>query len=233
MTDRSALQEEDVHLAAEYALGVLQGPDRQAFERRLAQEPVLAAEVRDWDESFAGLASGYVSATPPVQNWSRIQQRLFGREREDLKPSLWSSLGFWRGLTALSLAGVIGLGAWNFRPTQPGPESTSVIAQVQNEAARLKLAVAFDVNTGELRLNRLEGAPAAGRSLELWLIAGKEAPVSLGVLPLAATSHITVPDSLRDKMVGGVLAVSDEPEGGSPTGSPTGAVLATGELTRV
>lgn len=233
MTDRRTLQEEDIHLAAEYALGVLQGAERQAFERRLAQEPALAAEVRDWDESFAGLSSGYVPAPPPAQNWARIEERLFGVQGGAVKPSLWSNIGFWRGLAALSLAGVIGLGAWNFRPASPGADTQTVIAQVQNEAAKLKLAVAFDSTTGELRLNRLQGAAAAGRSLELWLIAGTEAPVSLGVLPADATSRLVLPQELRGKLVGSVLAISDEPEGGSPTGAPTGAVLATGELTRV
>ncbi len=233
MTDRRTLQEEDVHLAAEYALGVLQGPERQAFERRIAQEPALAAEVRDWDESLVGLADGYAPETPPRQAWSRVEARLFAASAPDARPSLWSSLGFWRGLAALCLAGVIGLGAWNFRSISPGPDNQTVIAQVQNEAAKLKLAVAFDPATGELRLNRIEGSPPAGRSLELWLIAGNAAPVSLGVLPADATSRIALPERLRDKLAGSVLAISDEPEGGSPTGAPTGAVLATGELTRV
>ena len=58
-------------------------------------------------------------------------------------------------------------------------------------------------------------------------------PDSLGVLPQDAASRITLPEALRGKLVGSVLAISDEPEGGSPTGAPTGAVLATGELTRV
>ena len=233
MTDRTPLQEEDVHLAAEYALGVLQGPERLAFERRMSQEPALAAEVRDWDESFAGLASGIAPAAPPPRLLPRLEERLFGSTRETARPSLWNSLGFWRGLAALSLAAVIGIGAWNLRPALQGTESTPVIAQVQSEAAKLKLAVVVDAATGEMRLNRLEGAPATGRSLELWLIAGNEAPVSLGVLPQDAASRITLPAALRGKLVGSVLAISDEPEGGSPTGAPTGAVLATGELTRV
>lgn len=234
MTDRTPLQEEDVLQAAEYALGVLRGPERQAFEKRLSQDPTLAAEVRDWDESLASLVPGFSPVEPPRQAWSAIQRRLFDNdERMAAKPSLWSSLGFWRGLAALSLAGVIGLGIWNLRTAPGGPEGATVIAQVQSGAANLKLAVAIDAARGELRLNRLQGAPAAGRSFELWLIAGNEAPVSLGVLPADATSKITIPEPLRGKLVGSVLAVSDEPEGGSPTGAPTGAVLATGELTRV
>jgi anti-sigma-K factor RskA len=233
MIDRSPLSEEDISLAAEYALGVLQGPDRQAFAKRLAQEPALAAEVRRWDEDFAVLASGIAPAAPSSQAWTGIENRLFARQQEDLKPSMWNSLGFWRSLALLSLAGVIGLGTWTLRPIPPAQDPTSVIAQVQNEATKLKLAVAYDAESGELRLNRLQGEPVAGRSYELWLIAGNDAPVSLGVLPVATTSRIKLPDALRNKLVGSVLAVSDEPQGGSPTGAPTGAVLATGELTKV
>jgi anti-sigma-K factor RskA len=36
-----------------------------------------------------------------------------------------------------------------------------------------------------------------------------------------------VPAAIAALMRGGILAVSDEPEGGSPTGAPTGDILAT------
>jgi len=39
-----------------------------------------------------------------------------------------------------------------------------------------------------------------------------------------------VPDDLRRRVAGAVLAISDEPEGGSPTGAPTGDVLAVGPV---
>jgi anti-sigma-K factor RskA len=62
----------------------------------------------------------------------------------------------------------------------------------------------------------------------LWLIAEGGAPVSLGLLEPQGPSRITVPDDLRPVLAGATLAVSDEPPGGSPTGQPTGAVLAAG-----
>lgn len=42
---------------------------------------------------------------------------------------------------------------------------------------------------------------------------------------------LTLPDALRVSPQSGlVLALSDEPPGGSPTGAPTGDVLAVGEV---
>ncbi len=41
------------------------------------------------------------------------------------------------------------------------------------------------------------------------------------------------PDLLRLASAGAKLAVSLEPEGGSPTGSPTGPVIAVGALARI
>jgi anti-sigma-K factor RskA len=62
----------------------------------------------------------------------------------------------------------------------------------------------------------------------LWLIAGGNAPVSLGVLPDSGIVALAFPVDLKDQLRGATLAISDEPDGGSPTGQPTGAVLATG-----
>ena len=107
------------------------------------------------------------------------------------------------------------------------------MAQVAGEANTVKLVAYYDEAKGELRLNRTEGAAATGRSFELWLIAGQDAPVSLGVLPTANTTRLVVPVNIRAKFKGGVLAISDEPAGGSPTGAPTGAVLATGQLASI
>lgn len=233
MTDRTPLREEDITLAAEYALGVLQGPERQAFEKRLAQEPALAKELRQWDERFIGFADDIAAVPPPPQIWAVIDNRLFAQQNAVPQASMWNSLAFWRGLALASVVAVAALAAWNLRPLPETPQVPALIAQVAGQPDGVKLAALYDGGSGELRLNRVEGAAAQGRSLELWLIAGDAAPVSLGVLPEAATALIIVPDALRAKLAGGVLAVSDEPPGGSPTGAPTGAVLATGQLTKV
>jgi anti-sigma-K factor RskA len=225
--------EDDDMLAAEYAIGVLQGEAREALARRIAGNPGLAASVRFWEEHFSQLAGEIAPVRPPQNALARIENRLFGSSPTAQKPSLWDSLGFWRGLAVASLVAVVAIGAWNYGLQQQSPPGQALVAEVAGEQGLVKLVAFYDETTGELRLNRTEGAATAGRSFELWLIAGQDAPISLGVLPAETPSRHTIPVALRGKFVNGVLAVSDEPQGGSPTGAPTGAVLATGKLTSI
>jgi anti-sigma-K factor RskA len=67
--------------------------------------------------------------------------------------------------------------------------------------------------------------------LELWAILPGQAPISLGVLPDSETARILVPAALRSQAAQFTLAITDEPLGGSPTGGPTGDVLAAGPMT--
>jgi anti-sigma-K factor RskA len=114
-------------------------------------------------------------------------------------------------------------------PDSAAPELRADIAAADDT---LVIDAAYDAESAALTVTRQQGEAAPGRVLELWLIAGDAAPVSLGVLPEAASARLDVPDPVRDAVApGAVLAVSDEPPGGSPTGQPTGAVLATGEIT--
>ena len=69
--------------------------------------------------------------------------------------------------------------------------------------------------------------------LELWAILPDQAPVSLGVLPDSETTRILVPAELRSQAAQITLAISDEPVGGSPTGAPTGDVLAAGAMSEL
>jgi anti-sigma-K factor RskA len=70
-----------------------------------------------------------------------------------------------------------------------------------------------------------------GRSTQLWLIPAGKAPISVGVfvpdhaavLPLSAQLLAQLGPTAS-------LAVSYEPPGGSPTGQPTGMVIAKGAI---
>jgi anti-sigma-K factor RskA len=228
MTTR--LSERDNITAAEYALGVLQGSARAAFAKRIENEPAIAAVVRHWDEHFSVFSEDVAPVGAPQHIEKALEKRLFP---EAQKPSFWNSLGLWRGLTVASLAAAVAIGTWSLRPLPDAPTDKALVAQVAGEQGAVKLAAYYNPANGELRLNRVEGAAISGRALELWLIAGQEAPVSLGLLSNQANTRVIVPEALRAKFPKGVLAVSDEPAGGSTTGAPTGAVLATGALTDV
>jgi len=71
----------------------------------------------------------------------------------------------------------------------------------------------------------------AGRSLELWAIPVEGKPVSLGLVPRDGGGRIVLSQRQQQLIkVPVVLAVSLEPQGGSPTGQPTGPVLYQGPL---
>ena len=74
----------------------------------------------------------------------------------------------------------------------------------------------------------------ATRVPELWLIPSDGKPRALGLLSADRSVSITMPTDFAPLAVSNaVLAVSLEPPGGSPTGQPTGPVIATGKLTNL
>jgi anti-sigma-K factor RskA len=115
---------------------------------------------------------------------------------------------------------------------QPDTVTPTSVARVVAQDNSLVVVAAYVEDSGQLFVERQIGASAQGRSLEMWIIAGDAAPLSLGILATDETiNEIIIPENLRNQMVGATLAISDEPEGGSPTGVPTGAVLAAGDIT--
>ncbi len=225
MTKRSP----DHVLAGEYVLGVLPHAERQTFTQRLAREPELQRLVASWEVQFASLSQEVEPVATPPAIWNAIDKQLFA---EPVAPTSnwWNSLLVWRSLAGGALTAALVFGA--ILVSQPVAPEGELVAQVAGESA-LKIAALYDPATATLRLNRSAGIAVQGRVYELWLIAGQDAPVSLGVLPADAAQRIVVPPALRAKLQNAVLAVSDEPTGGSPTGQPTGAVLATGALTAI
>ncbi len=220
MSDRPDIPPEGVE-AGEYVLGLMSDTERLAFEARLADDADLRAEVLEWERYFAAMAEAEVAEiAPPARVEAAIKARLF----EAGGTSIWHRVGVWR---ALALAATIAIAALFFWPAsqEPGP---AYEARIASEDGALVLTAVLEGDL--LRIARLSGGVAEGRSQELWLIAGDAAPISLGLVPDAAAAALAVPEDLRALFAGGVLAITDEPPGGSPEGIATGAVLALGSI---
>ncbi len=222
----------DDNLVAEYVLGTLPHNERVAFADRLRGDPSLAMAVRRWEVRLLPLADEITPIEPPETVYENIEKALF---TESAKPaSWWSSLAVWQCVSAVSLAVVLLLGASLFALQRaPGGFSPTYVGRVAGNPDIVQLLAAYDPGRSVLKLNRTLGAPGQGRDFELWLIEGGNSPVSLGVLAEDRISQISVPADLAARMGDAVLAISDEPAGGSPTGQVTGAVLATGNLVRL
>ncbi len=232
MSDPTDPDRDDAALAAEFALHLLEPGERAAFEERLAVEPHLQALVRQWDADFAGLAAEVPPVAPPRRLKKAIDKRLHGPGIGPDGTPLWMR---WRvGIGAALLALLVGLAVLFGDVLAPVPDGPVYRAELAAEDRALVVLASLDAATGVLAVDHVQGAPPPGRVLELWLIAeGAAAPVSLGVFADEGATRLTVPAALRPQFEGGTLAVSDEPPGGSPTGTPTGSVLATGAVTRL
>jgi anti-sigma-K factor RskA len=106
-----------------------------------------------------------------------------------------------------------------------------LVASLAADGSDVRYLAVYDESTNDIGLSHVAGEPGEGRDFELWVIEGQQAPVSLGVIPDTPSARLPVSDALRAKMVSGaVFAISDEPDGGSTTGAPTGPVVAAGDL---
>jgi anti-sigma-K factor RskA len=112
---------------------------------------------------------------------------------------------------------------------QLSPTSTkNIVAERSAPNDPVALRVSFNPADGRLRI-----IPAADqsteKSLQLWLVPASGNPTSLGVFEPGADGELPIPAELRSRIgQGATLAVSVEPLGGSPTGLPTGPVIASG-----
>lgn len=199
--------EDDDLLAAEYVLGVLDLEARAAAEARL-REPGFAAAVQAWEGRLSGLNGEFAEALAP-DLMPRIEARLF--------PQAPRRRGFWAWGAALAGAAAVVL--WiALTPLQPDFTAT-LLAQGST------LEYDATLTAGRLTVARKAGSGAdPAHAHELWLIVGDAAPVSLGLLGQTTTVALHLAPE------GAVLAVSLEPAGGSPTGQPTGPVIAMGKL---
>lgn len=223
----------DEVLAGEYVLGVLSGAERQKVDARLRHDRQFAAMVKRWEENLTQFNDDYAEVAAPDQLLSKIEDRLFVSPATvaEVKGSLWNSLMLWRGLSLVSLATlglVVGLDyAERIRPRPSAP----LTAELAGENQAIALHARYDGSSGRLSVTPVARGGADQKSLELWLVEGEKAPISLGVLPQTGQGELDVPQDLRDRLTSGVvLAVSLEPFGGSPTGKATGPVVALGEV---
>ena len=215
-------------LAAEYALGTLRGRARAGLQRRLREDPSLAAGVAQWEARLAPMAESLTPVAPPARLWRVIEARV-GRGPDG--EGLVKRLRFWRALGLVASGACAAFVAISVilmaqKPAQPA----SYLAVLSDpKTARAVLVVSAQRTASTLEIKTLDPSIHVQKaSLELWAVPKSGRPRSLGLLArepgfirLAAAAD----QSLADVPT---LAVSLEPEGGSRSGAPSGPVLYSG-----
>jgi anti-sigma-K factor RskA len=227
----------DEALAAEYVVGVLPAEERRSVSARIDGDAAFARVVDRWETYFAPLGAAYAPVDAPAGVKAAIDRRLFGGQASSApttaadRPGLWTSLAFWRGLTAAALAALVIYLAIPFLSPPVSVPENRLIASIAPANSDVSYLAVYDVAKGEVALSYVSGERGTERDFELWMVEGGNAPVSMGVIPAGASARLPVTPAVQAKLAAGVaLAISREPLGGSPTGSPT-EVVAAGGLT--
>jgi anti-sigma-K factor RskA len=209
-------------LAAGYVIGTLTGGARRAFERRIGRDPFVLRRVQGWEERLVPLSLALSPVEPSPAVWAAVQKRIGA----GAGPSRWRALA-----AALATVAVLGIGwlVWDgLRPREP--QATAMLA-IAEGAPLWRVDLAADGDHMEIEAVGTVAYPA-DRSRELWALPTGGAPVSLGLLPKEGRIRVALDDRQRAALAQSTqVAVSDEPQGGSPTGTPTGAVLGVAPLT--
>ena len=223
------------NIAAEYVLGTLDEEERVDFERRLAAEPEARQAVAGWGERLAPFADALEPVTPPAHLWGKIEARIdvlgtdntvcFNAELKRLR----RNVVFWRGLTAVALALAAALASFVIDRAllTPAHQGKSYVAVVNRGGDAPALIVRVDIAARTLYVRPVAAEPPPGRSLELWYINAGQAPKSLGLVQNAPARLALPDDPVANKVT---IAVTSEPQGGSPTGEPTGPIVYSGAM---
>jgi anti-sigma-K factor RskA len=232
--------------AAEYALRLLEGEELVAARLRVAREPAFADEVTRWEERFAPFLDEIQPVEPPAGVWARIEAALASEQAPGSNVvALERRVRFWRGASigvgavAASLALIVGYQANREDPgialpppQEPAQPQPTLVASLASEETDTSLSVAYA--DGSLLVTPVRVAEVPNADHQLWIIPEGGAPISIGVIEGDAPQRVRLPAELTGQFrPAATIALSREPEGGSPTGQPTGPVVAAGPLTSV
>lgn len=249
---------DDPMIAAEWALGLLEGEELLAARGKYATDPAFAWRKEWWDDWFAPLADAIPTAEPGDHVWDGIAVRVaaaqqvaatgHGGEAVPLTNvvALETKVRRWQRIAGLaSMAAAVAL-VWGFvLAPQRAPTTAPQPAQI---AAAAPLAATVPIGETGLRLD-VTYVPEAKRMVvgaiglkadgvhdhELWLVPKDGSPLqSLGVVKPGEVHSMVLPASVIAKLGDGAgLALTREPIGGKPAGKDAGPVVAKGAFSRV
>ncbi len=236
MSDRSAM-------AAELALGLLEGAERANALRLVLSDPDFAAEVESWRARLAPLYDGFAEIPAPAGLMDRIDGLIDAELASDAAPTVSalaprSSAGGWKAATfaASALAAVLALALlWPSPEIDPQPASNPdmAVAQLTGPIDGLLLTARYDGSTSEM-LVRVEGMPVTDTEPELWIVPADGQPRRLGRLMRGGVTRIEVPEGHR-KFIDPLsnLILTMEPKVLPDPDKPSAPTVAQGRLQRI
>lgn len=231
--------------AGEYVLGTLGAEERREFERVLAQDAALQAEVYAWQDRLLPLAGRVAPEANDAEGWAEIDARL-GRDAaapkvvpqtrnlDSANDPLWQKLRRWQVTAGGAIAASLILASLLvLRSPEVQDERYLAVLQAPGDNAA---GWVVEIVAGERLRLRPVGATVPvppGRALQFWTKTVSAAgPTSLGLVPAGQVTEIPV-SRLPALEAQQLFELTLEPETGSPIGRPTGPILYVGRTVRM
>lgn len=217
----------------DYLLGLMDGGERQQFERSIAEDAELRAAVENFSGKLSSLDAIAQPAPVPTGMWERISAGIEQTPQTPISepaPVIAPSPSIWRrgpiALAASLLAGVaLGYAAGFLTTKQPQP----VVMVVLNTPENMPGAVFEAFADNSVRVVPLEDFTVPeGQIMQVWTLYDKAVgPVSLGTM---TRSEVVTLDSHAFPVPAAnqLYEITLEQAPGSPTGKPTGPILVKG-----
>lgn len=238
-------------IAAEHALGLLEGEELLDARGALASDPRFAWRRTWWDNWFAPLTDQISGAEPDAAVWPRIEREIaqLGAARAGSADAqlavLDAKVRQWKWTAALtSMAAASAFALIIFAPMQDTLDrgETSRVAAAEPLVASLpildtplRLGVTY-LPEREAMLVSAAGLESDGvHDHELWLVPADGGPLrSLGVVQPGTDRRLPLSDEMMTSMGNGAgLVLTREPIGGKPEGVDAGPVVAKGTFAPV
>lgn len=228
--------------AAEYVLGTLGADERAEFEALLGTSQAARQTVAAWEQRLAPLGEQVADVTPPARVWAGIERALPDAGRPTTEATgrntgissnvvimLRRSRDRWRMATYAAGALAAGLILFSLdRTLLPHEEShASYVAVVNRGGDQPALIIRVDLATHTVFVRPVATEVPQGHSLELWYLGQGAAPKSMGLVD-HVPKEVPLPENASIEKAN--FAVTVEPQGGSPTGGPTGPIVYSGQL---
>lgn len=234
MPERSAL-------AAELALGLLEGTERAGALRLILSDSHFAAEVEGWRSRLAPLYDGFASAPAPAGLMSRIDALIDAESAAEGLTRLaspaaqqrrWKIATFAVSAVAAVLALSLVLPRAQDDPA-PRPNPDMAVAQLTGPIDGLLLTARYDSSTSQM-LVRVEGMPVTETEPELWIVPADGQPRRLGRLRRGGVTRIAIPEAHR-QFIDPVseLILTMEPKVLPDPDKPSAPTVAQGRLQRI
>ncbi|WP_232496279.1 anti-sigma factor [Novosphingobium kaempferiae] len=213
-------------LAAELALGLLEGEERAQGLRLCISNPAFAREVEGWSTRLAPLLDTLPPGLPSSRVWNAVAARI-GDKPE--RPSL-NRLRAWRAGALTSGAIAAGLALFIVsRPIEPPARIPMAVSQLTGTGEAQVLAISYDPQKGVLRVGA-QKTPGDGKGPELWVIPQDGVPRSLGMMTHEGGA-MPVDPAMRPLLAAdATLAITMEDPTTAPHAAPSGLPVMTGKI---